>query len=151
MKKLIERQTIGDNIKAYNAYQQFGKLLDELELRQLPDETISLLNQEIEQLNALDLVDSYFLKSLRRSESKIIKFIEKKHKIATKNYYRRQWVSLGIAGFGIPLGVAVGLSLGNMGMIGLGFPIGMAIGIGVGSNLDKKAFEEGRQLDFEIK
>jgi hypothetical protein len=49
------------------------------------------------------------------------------------------------------LGVAVGLSLGNMGMIGLGFPIGMAVGIGVGSKMDKKAFEEGRQLDLEIK
>ena len=51
----------------------------------------------------------------------------------------------------LPLGVFVGLSFGNMGMIGLGFPIGMAVGIGVGSKMDKKAFTEGRQLDFEMK
>ena len=151
MKKLIERQTIGDNIKAFNAYQQFGKLIDALELRQLPGETISFLNQEIEQLNAIEVSDSSFVKAIKRSENKVVKFIEKKHKIVPKNYYRKLWMIMGISGFGIPLGVAVGLSLGNMGMIGLGFPIGMAIGIGVGSNLDKKALMEGRQLDFEIK
>jgi hypothetical protein len=151
MKKLIERHTIGDNIKAYNAYQQFGKLIDALELRQLPGETISLLNHEIEQLNAIEVLDSSFLKAIKRSENKIVKYIEKNHKIVPKNHYRKLWMIMGISGFGIPLGVAVGLSLGNMGMIGLGFPIGMAIGIGVGSKMDKKALEEGRQLDLELR
>ena len=151
MKKLIERQTIVDNIKAFNAYQQLVKLLDELELRQLPSETISLLNHEIEQLNAIEVSDSSFVKAIKRSENKVVKFIEKEHKIVPKNYYRKLWMIMGISGFGIPLGVAVGLSLGNMGMIGLGFPIGMAVGVGVGSKMDKKAFEEGRQLDLEIK
>ena len=151
MKKLIERQTIGDNIKAYNAYQQFGKLLDELKLRQFPGETISLLNHEIEQLNAIEVSDSSFVKAIKRSENKVVKFIEKEHKIVPKNYYRKLWLIMGISGFGIPLGVAGGLSLGHMGMSGLGFPIGMAVGIGVGSKMDKKAFEEGRQLDLEIK
>lgn len=151
MKKLIERQTIGDNIKAYNAYQQFGKLLYALELRQLPGETISLLNHEIEQLNAIEVSDSSFVKAIKRSENKVVKFIEKEYKIVPKNYYRKLWMIMGISGFGIPLGVAVGLSLGNMGMIGFGFPIGMAVGVGVGSKMDKKAFEEGRQLDLEIK
>jgi len=36
-------------------------------------------------------------------------------------------------------------------MLGIGLPIGMAIGVKVGSNMDKKAFNEGRQLDFEVK
>jgi hypothetical protein len=112
---------------------------------------MSLFNQEVEQLNAIELVDSSFVKSLKRSENKVVKFIEKNHKIAPKNYYRKLWMIMGISGFGIPLGVFVGLSFGNMGMIGLGFPIGMAVGIGVGSKLDKKAFTEGRQLDFEMK
>ena len=150
MKELIERPTIGDNIKAYNAYQQFGKLIDALELRQLPVETISLLNQEIEQLNAIEVLDSSFVKAIKSSETKVVKYLEKNHKIVPQNHYRKHWMIMGISGFGIPLGVAVGLSLGNMGMIGLGFPIGMAVGIGVGSKMDKKAFEEGRQLELEI-
>ena len=151
MKKLIERHNISDNTKASLAYQQFGKLIDALELRQLPGETISFLNQEIEQLNAIEVSDSSFVKAIKRSENKVVKFIEKKHKIVPKNYYRKLWMIMGISGFGIPLGVSVGLSFGNMGMIGFGFPIGMAVGIGVGSKMDKKAFEEGRQLDFEMK
>jgi hypothetical protein len=27
----------------------------------------------------------------------------------------------------------------------------MALGVGVGTSMDKKAFKEGRQLDFEVK
>ena len=49
------------------------------------------------------------------------------------------------------MGVPFGLSIGNLGMLGIGLPIGMAIGVGVGSSMDKKAFNEGRQLDFEVK
>ena len=36
-------------------------------------------------------------------------------------------------------------------MLAIGIGIGMAIGVGVGSSMDKKAFNEGRQLDFEVK
>jgi hypothetical protein len=49
------------------------------------------------------------------------------------------------------MGVAFGISLGNLGLLGLGLPIGMAVGVGVGSMMDKKALQEGRQLDFEVK
>ncbi len=58
-------------------------------------------------------------------------------------------MSLGMAAFGLPLGVVFGSSTGNMGLLGIGLPIGMVIGMGVGSKMDKKAFEEGRQLDLE--
>lgn len=57
----------------------------------------------------------------------------------------------GFTAFGLPIGVAFGLSLGNIGLLGLGLPIGMAIGFAIGSLLDKKAFTEGRQLNIEIK
>ena len=30
-------------------------------------------------------------------------------------------------------------------------PLGMAIGIAIGAGMDKKALEEGRQLDIEIR
>ena len=86
MKKLIERHNTADDTKASLAYLQFGKLIDALELRQLPDETISFLNQEIEQLNAIEVSDSSFVKAIKRSENKFVKFIEKKHKIVPKNY-----------------------------------------------------------------
>ncbi len=46
------------------------------------------------------------------------------------------------------MGVLFGLRIGNMGMLGIGLLIGMAIGLGLGSSMDKKAYNEGRQLDF---
>jgi hypothetical protein len=49
------------------------------------------------------------------------------------------------------MGTALGLSLGNMGLLGLGLPVGMFIGLAMGARMDKKAEEEGRQLNIEIK
>ena len=56
-----------------------------------------------------------------------------------------------MSAFGIPIGVAFGSSVGNMGLLAIGMPIGMGIGIAVGAHMDKKAADQGRQLDLEIK
>jgi hypothetical protein len=151
MKKLIERQNISENLKAFNAYQQLGKLLNALAVKELPIETVDLINNEIEQLNSISVIDKVFLKVTKEKENRVIKLIEKKHKIVPKNYYKKLWMVLGMSAFGIPMGVLFGLSIGNMGMLGIGLPIGMAIGVGLGSSMDKKAYNEGRQLDFEVK
>ena len=77
--------------------------------------------------------------------------IEKELKLVTKNHYRNTWLALGMAAFGIPLGVAFGTSLGNIAFIGIGLPNGLAVGIAVGTGMDKKVFEEGKLMDLEIK
>ena len=151
MKKLIERQNISENLKAFNAYQQLGRLLNALEVKELPTETIDLINNEIEELNSISVIDKYFVKATKQKENRLIELIEKKHKIVPINYYGKLWMILGMSGFGIPMGLVFGLSVGNFGMLGIGLPIGMAIGVGVGTRMDKKAFNEGRQLDFEVK
>ncbi len=61
------------------------------------------------------------------------------------------WLALGMSAFGIPIGVAIGLSVGNPGLLATGLPIGMGIGMAVGASMDKKAKETGKQLDVEIK
>jgi hypothetical protein len=38
-----------------------------------------------------------------------------------------------------------------MAFLGVGLPIGMAMGMAIGTDMDKKAFKEGRQIDLEIK
>jgi hypothetical protein len=151
MKVLIERKNISENLKASNAYQQLVKLLKALEVKELPTETVDLINHEIEQLNSISDIDKNFVNATKEMENRIIKLIEKKYKIVPKNYYRKLWMVLGVSAFGIPMGVAFGLSIGNFGMLAIGIGIGMAIGVGVGSSMDKKAFNEGRQLDFEVK
>jgi hypothetical protein len=88
---------------------------------------------------------------IKQKQTKIIKLLEKELKIVPKNYYRNIWLAVGMSVFGLPIGVAFGVSIGNMGLLAIGLPIGMAIGTLVGSRMDKKAFEENRQLDIEIK
>ncbi|HRZ41934.1 MAG TPA: hypothetical protein P5228_04435 [Bacteroidales bacterium] len=151
MEKLIERENISENLKASNAYQQLGRLLTALEAKGLPTETVALISTEIEQLNAISVIDKHFVKAIQEKENRIIILIEKKHKIVPIHYYRKLWMTLGMAAFGIPLGLALGVSIGNYGMLAIGIPVGMAIGFAVGSGMDKKAFNEGRQLDFEVK
>lgn len=56
-----------------------------------------------------------------------------------------------MSAFGLPVGVAIGLSIGNIGLLAIGLPIGMVIGIAVGTVMDKKAFDTGKQLEIEIK
>jgi hypothetical protein len=151
MKQLIERPGISENVKALNAYLQLGKLLNLLEIKELPADTVELINQEVEQLNAIADDDKYLNRKIKAKEHNVIQLVEKKHKIVPKNYYKKLWMVLGMSAFGIPVGVAFGLSIGNLGMLGVGLPIGMGIGVAVGTSMDNKALKEGRQLDFEVK
>lgn len=149
MIKLIERQKISENLEASKIYQQLSELLNVLEAKKLPTETINSISQEIEQLNSMSDIDKHFVKAIKKKENIVIKLVEKKHKIVPKNYYKKLWMVLGMSVFGIPMGVLFGLSIGNSGLLAIGLPLGMAIGVGVGSSMDRKALNEGRQLDFE--
>lgn len=149
--ELKERQNISDNIKLNRIYVQFGELLKELSKKDLPQKIIESINLDIEELNSTSLTSNDFIKLTKQKQTKIIKVIEKELKIVPKNYYRNIWLALGMSAFGLPIGVAFGLSVGNIGLLAIGLPIGMAIGMAVGSRMDKKAFEESRQLNIEIK
>lgn len=151
MKQLIERQHLSENVKAGNLYQQLGMLLKALEEKNVTSDTVGLIDQEIEALNSISHPDKNFVKAIKEKENRIIRLVEKRHKVVPKNYYRKLWMILGMSAFGIPMGVAFGISLGNLGLLGIGLPIGMAVGVGVGSIMDKKAYSEGRQLNFEVR
>ena len=151
MKKLIERQHILENTKAVSRFNQLGELLNILEKRELPNEIIDFINQHIALLNSISDTEKNLAKTIKEKEKEILTHIEQKTNIVPKNHYRKRWLSIGIGAFGLPIGVVLGYGSGNMGLIGAGIPIGMGIGIVVGSSMDKKAFKEGRQLDFEVK
>lgn len=102
-------------------------------------------------MNAFSIEDKFFVKAIKEKEKKIVKLLEKNHKIVPKKYYQTLWMVLGMSAFGLPIGVAFGLIMGNIGLLGIGLPIGMGFGIGVGAYLDKKALNEGRQLDVDLK
>ena len=148
---LKERQDISSDVKLSQIYSQFGKLLRELEKKKLSQKIIESINQDVQEINASSLTGNELRSFVKLKQTKLIKQLEKEHKIVPKSYYRNIWLPVGMSAFGVPLGVAFGVSLGNMGLLAIGLPIGMLIGIAVGASMDKKAADEGRQLDIEIK
>ncbi|WP_127845663.1 hypothetical protein [Psychroflexus aestuariivivens] len=139
------------NKRLTDFYRQFDKLLIELRKKELNTDVVNSINNGIEEINAFSGSEKKLRKKIKTEQSRILKLIEKEHKLVTKNHYRNMWLAIGMAAFGIPLGVAFGASLGNMAFISIGLPIGLAVGIAVGTELDKKAFEKDKQIDLEIK
>lgn len=150
IKELRKRKGIGENKQLIDAYIQFEKLLTQLRKRKLPDEVVQAINTNIDLIDPDPGTEEDLRKQLRKTQSDILRLIEKELKLVPKNHYRNVWLALGIAAFGVPLGVVFGASLGNMGYLAIGIPFGLSIGLAIGTGLDKKAADEGRQLDVEI-
>ena len=140
-----------ENSSENPAYAQLGALLQELEKKTLSDEVVRSINQDIEELNATSASGSSLEKLAKQQQTNIVKLVEKHHKIVPKNYYRNIWLAVGMSAIGLPIGTLFGLLMGNMALLAIGLPIGMGIGVVVGTNMDKKAAAEGRQLDIELK
>lgn len=149
--EIIELNKNDSNIKVNNSIEQFKQLNKLLNDKKLPVNIIEKINFEIELLDSSQLVGNSLLHLIKKKQNKIIRLTEKELKIVPKNYYRNLWMVLGMSAFGLPVGVAFGLSMGNIGLLAIGLPIGMGIGVLVGSKLDKKASESGKQLDIELK
>lgn len=117
---------------------------------QLPDEFVINLNSEIEEISVFPGSTKETIKMLDAIQKRLLKKLEKDLQLVPRNHFRNTWLSLGMATFGLPIGVVFGILLKNMTFLGIGLPIGMGIGVAVGSALDQKAKKEGRQLDFEF-
>lgn len=149
--ELNQRLEKTEDSKLKNIYNQFNQYLIELAKKDLPESLAMSVNKDIEIFNSVDGSDKELRKEIKKTQSKVIKLVEKELKIVPKNYYRNLWLAIGMGGFGVMFGVVFGMTLNNMAFLSLGLPIGMAIGIGIGTGMDKKALAEGRQLDVEIK
>ncbi|NEN22377.1 hypothetical protein G3O08_02530 [Cryomorpha ignava] len=149
--ELKDRQALANDKKLAGIYTQLRILLSELNKKEIPNQVIESINGEIEELNETTISGKDFMKLVKDKQTKILKLVEQDLKYVPKNHFRNIWLALGMAAFGVPLGVAFGLSIGNMAMLAIGIPIGMVVGLAVGTGMDKKAAEEGRQLDIELK
>ncbi|HAA12286.1 MAG TPA: hypothetical protein DCE41_11525 [Cytophagales bacterium] len=134
--------------KANQCISRFQSLLEKLREQDLPAHVVTYINERIRALNAMDESEKVFRNKVKRVQAQILSRLEKTVKLVAKNHYQNMWMALGVGAFGLPLGVAFGAALGNMGLLGIGLPIGIAIGLAIGAAMDKKAAEEGRQLDF---
>ena len=91
--------------------------------KELPNEIINSVISDIEEVNSFTKSEKVLRNLIRITQSRIIKLIEKELKLVTKNHYRNIWLAIGMPIFGIA----------------------------ISTGLDKKACEERRQLDLEIK
>ncbi|MCJ8154361.1 hypothetical protein MKJ01_11375 [Chryseobacterium sp. SSA4.19] len=140
-----------DDKKTAVLYQQIQTLLKLIEQKQIPVKTVEIINRKIMDINFMSFQHANVYKPLKQMQTDMIKLLEKDHKLVPRNYYRNIWLAAGMGAFGLPIGAAFGLLIGNIALLSIGLPIGMAIGVGLGTSLDKKAAAEGRQLDIEIR
>ncbi|MFE3871745.1 hypothetical protein ACFX5F_10990 [Flavobacterium sp. ZS1P70] len=91
-----------------------------MEKKEIPVEIINFINLEIEAINSFSGSAVELSKRIKKAQSGIIKKIEKDLKLVPKNYYRSIWLALGMSAFGIPIGLGIGLSLGNLAFLGIG-------------------------------
>jgi hypothetical protein len=132
-------------------WNQFVEFIEILRNKNLPEEIITFINIQIQELNEFPCGNVDFYKLVRQKQTLILKRLEKELKMVPKNYYMNLWLAIGMSVFGVPLGISMGTIFDNMGMLGIGLPIGMAIGIALGHGLDKRAKANGKQLEIEMK
>jgi len=151
IKSLQIKSTFSLDKKLTEKLESFQQLIRELNKKDIPVEMANSFSKDIEEINQFNGSAKDTLRLLRKKQSHILTRLEKELKLVSINHYRNQWLSVGMAAFGLPIGVAFGLSMGNLGLLGIGLPIGMGIGVAVGASMDKKAKEAGKQLDVELK
>ncbi|MFQ3215077.1 MAG: hypothetical protein ACJAT1_000434 [Marivirga sp.] len=136
--------------KVKTAYEKLALLIESIALKPIPDEVQPMIQACLTTIEETSDEKKVLIKALRKETDTILKLLQKHLNLVPKNYYMVLWLSLGLAAFGIPIGIAIGMALGNIAFLGIGFPFGVGIGIAVGIAMDKKAAAEGRQLPVDL-
>lgn len=144
-----KRQIPSPEKKLEKRYVFFENLVRALNKHEIPDDIVAYIHTEVNQLNATSDNTKGKAANMKAAANRIIKRIHKELNLVPRNYNRNLWMGIGMAAFGVPLGVAFGTSMQNMSFIGIGIPLGLIFGVSIGTNLDKKAKENGTQLDMD--
>jgi hypothetical protein len=127
-----------------------GELIHELNYRELPPEVVVVMNTEIDRLNTLADDHNRLRAGMRAVKRKLLKSALDDLELVPKNYYRNMWLALGMSVIGLPLGALFYVLQDNYSFISFGFLIGMVLGLAIGTEMDKRALEDNRQLQLEI-
>jgi len=126
----------------------FENLLNEIRKKKIPNLDVDYLNTLITELNECKGSDKDFKTLIRKNKNLIFKTLEKDYSLTPKNHYRNKWMGIGMLIYGVTFGLIFSSILGNYAFVGIGLPIGMVLGMAIGANKDKKAKEEGLQLNI---
>lgn len=150
IQELKQGPDLSQNEALNKSYDYMKQLLAELRTKELKDEVVSAINEQVELINAIPEAGKDLKKQLSKSKSKITGLVEKEHKLVPKGYYRMKWMALGMTIFGLPIGLMFSMLIDNFAYLAIGLPIGMPIGMAVGGGMDQKAAQEGRQLNVSM-
>lgn len=145
---ITPRPSYEENPKLAKAAKNLRTLLKAIEEKSIPEKNENQINEIISGVNDFAGPDPQSIKQFKSAQTAILKNIENDLGLVPKNHYQSQWMAIGMAAFGIPMGIAFATSLGNMAFIGIGLPIGIGVGIAIGSSKDKEAADKGKQLDW---
>lgn len=148
MKNQLNELGATNKKRLQNAHQQMVKLLAALEKKEVPDVIQDEVDVKVANLNVFTGSEKEHARALEQTHRYLLRILQEKLNWVPKDYYRNQWMALGMSVFGLPMGVALGISLDNMAFMAAFLPIGMVIGMALGAGMDKKAAEEGRVLEM---
>lgn len=141
------RQTAGR--KLTKAYNKLECLLAEIDKKDVPSSFYEEINQKIERLNHFEGEEKWLVKEINSLYSKLLKQLEKRFGIITKNHHQNNWMALGLAVFGLPIGVVISTMTDTPAFMGIGLPIGLSMGMVFGMLKDRKAKMQNKQIDIE--
>lgn len=144
IEKLKTRAELSQNKKYSKASSKMKDLIVALNKKEIPDEYISIINDDIKNLNSFFGTNKQLINLTKKTASKILKFVDTKLKLVSKHHYRNIGLIMGML-----FGPILTLPINNLGYSGLGMLLGIVVGIAIGTNLDNKAKKEDKQLDVE--
>lgn len=146
---LENREEFKQSEKLAKVYQKVQRLIEVLNTRiDIPSDIENNIQQEAQVMDEYEGSPKELRKILKKGYTQILSILRKEVGLVPKGYHQGKWIALGMAIWGIPIGLILSIPLGNMSMLGAGLPIGMGIGIAIGSTLDQKAEKAGKQLDL---
>jgi F0F1-type ATP synthase assembly protein I len=144
LKKLLKET---DNKRETKVYKAFIEILDNLKNRDLTEDQLLLIEDEIKILNLISNPENkkrYFSKRLVVFKQ----FLKDEFSLISEGYYTAIGISLGMC-FGMAIGTSIGVVGSSVGLaLGstLGMIIGLIVGLVIGRNKDTEAEKNNRVL-----
>lgn len=148
---LIKRDGSESNKKLTKRYKRMQNLLTALEIKELPSNEITSLNEHIKLINTFNGTDKKLIKILSKTYKNILILLEEKLGLVTIHHFRTLWMFYGmLAATVLSTVFSISEIMGISASAGLWLSIGMFAGILAGNYFDDQAEKNGRQIGIVV-
>lgn len=124
------------------------RLISELNKKSIPEPLTKKINLSLEGIGAFQGSHQAVAGLIRKVYRQLLTLVRKELGLVPKYYYRSIYLSIGIAAFGLPVGLLISVLIKNFAFIGIGLPVGLTTGMAIGNAMDAKAQKENKQLNI---